>query len=382
MSRAEPTGKRNLAAVDLLRFACAMLVVFNHFFSADIRDHRLPFVAMFPHARLERAFWQPASWGWIGVEIFFVISGYVIAASARGSLPRAFLVRRLLRLAPAAWICASISAALLLAAHIYSPAATLMRWLGSVLFLGWTEQIDASYWTLGVEVDFYLLVACCIGRRTFLSLDRLPSVLGGASLAYWIVDWWITGSLTAVPLPISSLTLLPHGCFFAIGMMLQRRKRYPFDAVPALAACVLEILSHTAMRAMTLNLPLHPWIPLALFAIGLAVIAGAGRMRIAGRWARLSAMLGLMTYPLYLLHQDAGAVVAGALVRLGMGVVPALLAVVVLMVAMSWLCAMRWEPQVRDWLARYIARRTAPAENGLVPKRQRGRPMASPFRQP
>ena len=49
------------------------------------------------------------SFGWIGVEIFFVISGYVIASSAEGAAPRTFLRRRAQRLLPAAWVCATIA---------------------------------------------------------------------------------------------------------------------------------------------------------------------------------------------------------------------------------------------------------------------------------
>ena len=45
--------------------------------------------------------------GWVGVQIFFVISGLVIANSARGASLQQFVVHRFLRLYPAAW-CAAI----------------------------------------------------------------------------------------------------------------------------------------------------------------------------------------------------------------------------------------------------------------------------------
>src|SRR5262249_53112044 len=52
----------------------------------------------------------PLAWaGWVGVEIFFVISGFVIAHSANGATPMAFLRSRMLRLFPAAWVCAIIT---------------------------------------------------------------------------------------------------------------------------------------------------------------------------------------------------------------------------------------------------------------------------------
>ena len=51
----------------------------------------------------------PVAWvGWVGVEIFFVLSGFVIAYSAEGSSGLAFFRSRFLRLMPAVWICASL----------------------------------------------------------------------------------------------------------------------------------------------------------------------------------------------------------------------------------------------------------------------------------
>src|SRR5258706_15154943 len=56
----------------------------------------------------------PFTWfGWGGVEIFFVISGFVIANSASRSSPTEFLLGRALRLYPAVWVCATAHAMLL-----------------------------------------------------------------------------------------------------------------------------------------------------------------------------------------------------------------------------------------------------------------------------
>src|SRR5712675_1260110 len=65
---------------------------FEQFFAADVQ---------FPNA-------APYTWfGWVGVEIFFVISGFVIANSASKSSATEFLVGRALRLYPAVWVCAT-----------------------------------------------------------------------------------------------------------------------------------------------------------------------------------------------------------------------------------------------------------------------------------
>jgi peptidoglycan/LPS O-acetylase OafA/YrhL len=72
---------------------------FEQFFAADVQ---------FPNA-------APYTWfGWVGVEIFFVISGFVIANSASKSSPKEFLFGRALRLYPAVWIASTLSLVILL----------------------------------------------------------------------------------------------------------------------------------------------------------------------------------------------------------------------------------------------------------------------------
>src|ERR1700760_4093119 len=57
----------------------------------------------------------PFTWfGWVGVEIFFVISGFVIANSASNASAKEFLFGRVLRLYPAVWICSTLTFMVLL----------------------------------------------------------------------------------------------------------------------------------------------------------------------------------------------------------------------------------------------------------------------------
>ena len=96
------TEKSHLFGLDLLRLLAAALVVLNHFgaFSSARPDVGKPFA--FPILHFATGF------GWVGVEIFFVISGFVIALSARGATPDGFIKRRALRIFPALWICSLV----------------------------------------------------------------------------------------------------------------------------------------------------------------------------------------------------------------------------------------------------------------------------------
>ena len=104
-----------LVAIDLLRFGAASMVMLCHYFGNWALVTRLGVGAGGPSG-LPTNDWLAS--GWVGVEIFFVISGYVIALSATNSSAVDFARRRLLRLWPGALVCASITALVLFLAGV------------------------------------------------------------------------------------------------------------------------------------------------------------------------------------------------------------------------------------------------------------------------
>ncbi|MGK7651745.1 acyltransferase family protein [Roseovarius sp. B08] len=92
---------RHLYGLDIIRFIAAVLVVYFHF---GLFSDAQP---AFPAAQQDRPWpWmdQFTGHGWVGVQVFFVISGFVIVASADRSAPGEFLKRRAVRILPALWI--------------------------------------------------------------------------------------------------------------------------------------------------------------------------------------------------------------------------------------------------------------------------------------
>jgi peptidoglycan/LPS O-acetylase OafA/YrhL len=93
------TVSHRLHEIDLLRFGAALSVVAYHYLFSAYGGGHSPLA--FPAAG------QIARYGYLGVDLFFVISGFVVLMTAWDRPPRSFIVSRVVRLYPAYWIAVS-----------------------------------------------------------------------------------------------------------------------------------------------------------------------------------------------------------------------------------------------------------------------------------
>lgn len=88
--------------IDLLRFIAAISVVFFHYtyrgYAAD-NYSPIPFLEIGHFTR----------YGYLGVQLFFVVSGYVILLSVQGKTLRQFFLSRITRLYPAFWVAVTLT---------------------------------------------------------------------------------------------------------------------------------------------------------------------------------------------------------------------------------------------------------------------------------
>src|SRR5262245_17849346 len=195
--------------LDFVRFYAAFLVALFHF-------------AVWPNAAIhsvitlvdERriSFLEPfAHFGAVGVEIFFVLSGLVIANSAAHTTAFEFLRGRVLRLYPAAWVCATLTLLAWLATTKFS-ADLVFRYMNSLTLWYRGPWIDAVYWTLAVEIKFYLLMFVVLLAGTFRHAAVLAWALLLASCCY------IAAAMLQATMPLGSTFL--YGAFFATGIFI------------------------------------------------------------------------------------------------------------------------------------------------------------------
>jgi peptidoglycan/LPS O-acetylase OafA/YrhL len=116
--------------------------------------------------------------------IFFVISGFVIAFSGERATAFSFSVSRVVRLGPGVWICSTIT---LLTVWIFaiSPNPQLMQgFRHSMLFLPSEPWIDGAFWTLNIEISFYICVLVVIALKRFDKIRALAIAIGLCSSAF------------------------------------------------------------------------------------------------------------------------------------------------------------------------------------------------------
>ena len=325
--------------VDVLRFVAASLVMFFHLAlwswvapngtTASVLRGAVAFPELQP----------AAAPGWIGVQIFFVISGFVIAFSAAGATPGAFLRRRFLRLFPGAVVATAITAAVLVGEGVAPLSALGQRLFNSVTFNPFGPWIDGVYWTLGVEISFYALVLVLLILRRGRWIAPVMAVIGVASAALAVVGAFAPAAIAFVTSRPGELMLLRHGMFFALGVMLWAASRTGWSPARIAVAvfCIAGGLCQIASVAV------GPGVAPAAIAIWLAAMAllvlaiwrDDIAARVAGRAAPAIALVGLATYPLYLVHDVSGAAVLRHLALAGVPRFVALAAAMLAMVSLA-----------------------------------------------
>ena len=344
--------------LDVARFAAALVVLLFHYvFRASAADGytELVFPVLGPLAK----------YGYLGVDFFFMISGFVILLSVGGgktvSGERAgrkgaarFIRSRILRLYPAYWIGCVVSFTVLALWGAGLFPVTSGDFLVNLTmlqeFVG-VRHVDTVYWSLIVELKFYLLTCGVV------LLGLLPRVRG-------LLLAWLAVSLFqvhATSIPYLGWFLFPEwSSYFIAGCAFCLIRRNGADAFLLLlvgTCCYLSIFQALEMQTRLVEhygtefstLVIVATI-LAFYALFLFFSMRRENWSTAPSWV---VALGAMTYPLYLLHQRVGYILINWLDDW----MPrhAVLAVVVsLALAASWVVAHWGEPLIRSGLRRAL----------------------------
>ncbi len=360
--RTGTAGTAQIGGIQVLRGLAALSVAFLHIEQAAGAFVGRPGESPWPWLRALP--WEA------GVDVFFVISGFVMVYASAGMFRRKgavreFLARRLSRVAPLYWVFTTLALAVAVAAPrlLNDPVSGGWRMaVASYLFIPWQRQdgfvqpLFRLGWTLNYEMLFYVLFA------PFL---LLPRRMGTAGIVLVIAALAAIGRF----LPPANLQLAfwtdPIVAEFAFGVLLGTARleglRLPPVARGGLIALGIAALAavgvdDTARRALSYGLP----------AAGLVAGAALGPGWIGGSVAARTALVaGDASYALYLIHPFPMRGLREMWSRLGLGggsiggIVSYMLAAIVL----SCILAI-W---VRRWVELPLVRRARKALSAKAP---------------
>lgn len=322
MADTPPSARSDHAfpALDMLRGAAASLVlVFHVIVVGDWQD--------FPSTGPLRIFRN----GWIGVDLFLVISGFVISRTALAEharqglgFRRGFVRHRIARIVPlyllTGLVYLFVTRPALLSDDALWPRVVSYLFFVQNLHHGWHGAINGPSWSVALEMQFYLLVLCI---TPWLARARLVPALAGVLALAAVYRLLSTLALppgqSTVQQQFAYLTQLPGVLdMFMLGGALAVVLHHGAKAPPrllrpgwlqclgwALAATLLLLLadrlflrySYWEQRAM-----LVLWRP--LLGLGLCALV-ASALTLPGaqaRWLAPARYLGTISYGLYLWH--------------------------------------------------------------------------------
>ncbi|MEO8003704.1 MAG: acyltransferase [Betaproteobacteria bacterium] len=244
---------------------------------------------------------DPPAWrindaiGMLGMVVFFNLSGFLITSFLlrERATVAAFLIRRLCRILPLAW--------LYLAVVLAFTDATIAQWAANWFFyanLPPTHLVPLTdhFWSLCVEMQFYVGVAILfsVSRKyglfallflcVFFTLFRVYHVVAVSSVTYFRIDEILAGCV---------LALIFHGRFGQAGEWALHKIR----AVPQWSL-LLVLIASCFHQAGWLNY-LRPYLAAAL--IGATLLTPQTRLA-KGLQVRVLIYLAAVSYALYVVH--------------------------------------------------------------------------------
>jgi peptidoglycan/LPS O-acetylase OafA/YrhL len=342
MADSNTSRLKRLPALDLLRFTAATAVVLYHYISCFPTPVEAAGVAVSAASAVTR-------YGYLGVDLFFIISGFVILWSSQNRTPMAFAESRAGRLFPSFWVAMMLAALAIVAlphtaAAVDLPAITAPLLAGNATMIPGVigvQMIDGAYWTLEIEIRFYALVFCLLLLRQMRRVE------------VWLHLWLAAALLCAtfeMPWAVRFLALEPYGPLFAAGCffyLVLDKGWSPSRTAGVLVSAALAAWMSVRQRADFITPDAEsavaaPIIVLSFFGL-FALLPLLSRMATN---ARLAFRLGALTYPLYLVHGTIGHLVFTALAP-SMDVWPRIAIITALSLALAYLLSITIETHGR-----------------------------------
>lgn len=310
--------------------ACLLVVVFHASYDVRVADEPQPF----------RAIFRAVSYLWLGVPMFFVISGYCIAAACDSARRREravghYFFRRFRRIFPPYWIAVALSLLLVTAFALAGRAdvfhdgwhdfprpgeISLTQWIGNLsLTEGWRGHLVADEgkwflghaWSLGYEEQFYALCGLVLFTMPRRFFEGLILVTLGAVV--------LRAASSALGFARSGLFFDGYWLLFAAGATVYYKVNYAGRAGQrAVDAALLALFAASAWLLSTTGSDFAVSLVVSFaFALLLSLLHSRDEAIHKSPWTRPVTFCGVMCYSLYLVHWPVAKAVSHGLYLAG-----------------------------------------------------------------
>lgn len=293
--------------IDILRFFAALFVLLFHYLFRGYINGDLSILRFDQIGHIFK-------YGYLGVDVFFIISGFVIAMSIKTASVSTFISSRITRLYPAYWFCVILTFVFIklwgspvFEASFFQLSVNLTM-LQSFFKV---DMIDGVYWSLYIELKFYFLIVLqlIMLKKFKVSIETFTYIWLFISVCYAFMP---AGRLTTL---LNYLFILNWSSYFIAGILFYNIYKYGYTSKRLISIVITLLLSiyfsnqrvieASAFYGADFSITIVAAVIVCFYIIMLLIST-----RKLNRFNKQSFVkLGVLTYPLYLIHENIGFII-------------------------------------------------------------------------
>lgn len=353
--------------LDIVRiFACAWVAMFHWQGNGGF------FPKLDARPQLDLPDWQVAigQSGFLGVDIFFVLSGIVISTSISNKTWAKFLAARFIRLYPT-YLIATILTAIIVPMAVNAARSTVVENTASFIWLQYvfkTRYLLGASWSLEFELLFYISVSLMLllsgvwaRRPGWFNFHFAGWLVVFSTLLYFLTQTRLCSQgCGPIETIFHTLSFAGFGPYFVFGAAISTLGRRPITfATFALGlTSVLLVAAQVFVRenGTSFQVSQLPGLLMLLCSFAVMIFGQFHKPSLGNGFATRVKFLALMTYPIYLLHESMGLSLISLFVREGCPVWLAYLLAGLIVLSFSYLIV-RYTDRVVTRISKLVARK-------------------------
>jgi peptidoglycan/LPS O-acetylase OafA/YrhL len=266
-------------------------------------------LVVFFHCILSAELWSSVFlFGTTGVDLFFIISGFVILLSIeKASSARQFIINRFIRLYPTYWTVVSITFLLIVIEYLFNYTNVhidIMQYLTNLTMFQYyfhVNDLDGPYWTMIIEMLFYIYILL-LYKLKCLQYQMIIGLALSITTAVFCTFFYEATSMAAV---IEIFPLLPFIPLFTVGSLFYKIYTERNQLIYRYCMIILSLVSQVILFPYAgrshyyISTQQYTLVIIGFFFLFVLFVHGKLRWIVNP----VSLFLGKISFALYLIHQ-------------------------------------------------------------------------------